>query len=117
MQFMLAMVGDESGWQTEPGEELDEMLDTMGAYNRKLVEAGVMVDGAGLLPPSSAKTARFSDGEAVITDGPFAEAKEHLGGFWVVKAADLDSALALAAAGSKACQAPVEVRPLQGEEG
>ncbi len=93
MQFMLAMVGDESGWQTEPGPELDEMLDTMGAYNRKLVEAGVLVDGAGLLPPSSAKTARFSDGEAVITDGPFAEAKEHLAGYWVIQVDSEDQAL------------------------
>jgi hypothetical protein len=49
----------------------------------------------------------------LTTDGPFAETKEHLGGFWVVKAADLDAALALAADGSRACQGPVEVRPFQ----
>jgi len=93
MQFMLAMVGDDSGWEMEPGPEMDEMLNTMGAYNRKLVEAGVMVDGAGLLPPSSAKTARFEDGEAVITDGPFAEAKEHLAGYWIIQVDSEDEAL------------------------
>ena len=93
MQFMLAMVGDDSGWEMEPGPEMDEMLNTMGAYNRKLVEAGVLVDGAGLLPPSSAKTARFTDGEAVVTDGPFAEAKEHLAGYWIIEVDSEDDAL------------------------
>ena len=63
-------------------------------------------------------TATVVDGtkdETLITDGPFAESKESLGGFWVIEAADLDAALAWAAKGSKACAQPVEVRPLQGE--
>jgi hypothetical protein len=51
----------------------------------------------------------------VITDGPFAESKEHLGGFWVIEAPDLDAALALAARASAACMGPVEVRPFQAE--
>jgi hypothetical protein len=55
------------------------------------------------------------DGETVITDGPFAESKEHLGGFWVIEAPDLDAALALAARASAACMGPVEVRPFQAE--
>lgn len=92
MQFMLAMVGDDSSWETPP-EEMDEMLETMGSYNRKLAEAGVLVDGAGLLPPSTAKTARFSDGEAVITDGPFAESKEQLAGYWILEVGSEDEAL------------------------
>ncbi len=55
------------------------------------------------------------DGEVVTTDGPFAEIKEQLGGFWVVNAPDLDAALALAARGAKACGGPVQVRPFQDE--
>ena len=65
----------------------------MGAYNRKLVEAGVLVEGTGLNPPSTAKTATFKDGEAVITDGPFAEAKEHLAGYWIIQVDSEDEAL------------------------
>ena len=93
MQFMLAMVGDDSGWEMEPGPELEEMLDTMGAYNRKLAEAGALVEGTGLNPPSTAKTATFKDGEAVITDGPFAEAKEHLAGYWIIQVDSEEEAL------------------------
>jgi hypothetical protein len=93
MQFMLAMVGEESGWEIEPGPELEEMLETMGAYNRKLAEAGALVEGTGLNPPSTAKTATFKDGEAVITDGPFAEAKEHLAGYWIIQVDSEEEAL------------------------
>ena len=56
---------------------------------------------------------RITDGEVVTTDGPFAETKEQLGGFWIVKAPDLDAALAMAARGARACGGPVEVRPFQ----
>ncbi len=59
---------------------------------------------------------RVQDGRTLITDGPFAEIKEHLGGFWVIQATDLDAALAWAAKGAEACKSPVEVRPFQ-EEG
>ncbi|HEY5171376.1 MAG TPA: YciI family protein, partial [Acidimicrobiia bacterium] len=55
------------------------------------------------------------DGEAIVTDGPFAETKEQLGGFWIITAPDLDAALAWAAKGSTACMGPVEVRPFQDE--
>ena len=57
-----------------------------------------------------------TDGETVTTDGPFAETKEHLGGFWIIEAPDLDAALAWAAKGSAACMGPVEVRPFQDEQ-
>ena len=63
----------------------------------------------------SVQLAVLEDGVVVTTDGPFAESKEQIGGFWVVEAPDLDAALALAAKGSAACMGPVEVRPFQGE--
>ena len=62
-----------------------------------------------------ATVVRVEEGQVLTTDGPFAEAKEQLGGFWVIKAPDLDAALALAADASVACKAPVEVRPFQDE--
>ncbi|MEJ7845316.1 MAG: YciI family protein [Acidimicrobiales bacterium] len=69
----------------------------------------------GLHPADTATVVRVDGGEVITTDGPFAETKEQLGGFWVVTAADLDAALALAARAATACRAPVEVRPFQGE--
>ena len=64
---------------------------------------------------SDATSVDATGGEAVVTDGPYAEAKEYLGGFWVIEASDLDAALAVAAKGSAACEGKVEVRPFQGE--
>ncbi len=69
----------------------------------------------GLHPASTATVVRVQDGEVVTTDGPFLETKEHLGGFWVIEAADLDAALDWAAKATVACQAPIEVRPFQDE--
>ena len=69
----------------------------------------------GLHPPASATVVRSTDGEVSMTDGPYAESKEQMGGFWVIEAADLDAALDWARQGAAACEGPVEVRPFQGE--
>ena len=66
-------------------------------------------------PPTTATVVRENAGEVLLTDGPFVETKEQLGGFWVIEAADLDAALAWARKATVACQAPVEVRPFQDE--
>jgi hypothetical protein len=73
------------------------------------------VFGGGLHTPDVATVVRAQDGEVLTTDGPFAEGKEHIGGFWVIKAPDLDAALSWAAKASAACAGPVEVRPFQEE--
>ena len=78
-----------------------------------LLTSGAFVFGGGLHPPSTATVVRAQDGEVLTTDGPYAETKEQLGGFWIVEAADLDAALDIAARGSAACGQPVEVRPFQ----
>ncbi|MBN9328049.1 YciI family protein [Cellulomonas sp. SG140] len=94
---------------------LQAFADT-GAFNDKLVADGYFVFADGL---EQATTATVVDGrgeQPVITDGPYLEAKEHLGGFWIIEAPDLDVALRLAAEGSKACRGKVEVRPFQTEE-
>jgi hypothetical protein len=95
----------------------DEMQATFAAvdvFNAELQASGAWVFAGGLHPPSSATVVRVVDGETMLTDGPYAETKEQVGGFWVIEAADLDAALALAAKGSVACANPVEVRPFQG---
>ena len=83
------------------------------AFNAELQAAGAWVFAGGLYPPDTATVIRGQGGQVITTDGPFPEAKEQLGGIWVIGASDLDAALAWAAKGSAACGRPVEVRPFQ----
>ena len=89
------------------------MFDDVDIFNKKLQDQGKWVFAGGLHPANTATVVRAQNGEVLTSDGPFAESKEQLGGFWVVTASDLDEALKLAAEGSQACGAPVEVRPFQ----
>jgi hypothetical protein len=98
--------------QPQPAEdEMQQMYTDVNALNERLQADGSWVFGGGLFPPDSATVVRTAGGEVVMTDGPFAESKEQVGGFWVLKAEDLDAALKLAVDASRACQGPVEVRP------
>jgi hypothetical protein len=102
--------------EPEPApEEIEKAYADVDTFNTKLQDQGAWVFAGGLHPADTATVVRVEDGEVLMTDGPFPEAKEQLGGFWVIEAADLDAALALAAEASTACRAPVEVRPFQGE--
>ncbi len=85
------------------------------AVNDEIRKAGAWVFAGGLHPADTATVVRVENGDVTTTDGPFAETKEQLGGFWIIEAADLDAALAWAAKATVACQAPVEVRPFQDE--
>ncbi|MCI0535175.1 MAG: YciI family protein [Verrucomicrobiales bacterium] len=92
---------------------VDEAMERdIDVLNDEMVAAGVRIFVGGLRPASSAKSLRAQpDGKVLITDGPYLETKEHLGGFWILEAADLDEALAWGRKGAVACRAPVEVRP------
>ncbi|WP_296604810.1 YciI family protein [Nocardioides sp.] len=95
-------------------EEMEKAFADTGAFNDQLKADGYWVFGGGLEP---AATATVVDGQGetpLVTDGPYLETKELIGGFWVIEAPDLDVALRLAAAGSKACRGKVEVRPFEG---
>ena len=85
------------------------------AMRRELQDAGNWVFGGGLHPPSTATVVRVRSGEALMTDGPFTEGKEHIGGFQIVKAPDLDAALSLGRRLAEITTLPIEVRPFQGE--
>ena len=85
------------------------------AVNGELTSAGALVFAGGLHPSSTATVVRADGDEILSTDGPFLEGKEHIGGFWVIKASDLDGALAWARKATRACRLPVEVRPFQEE--
>ncbi len=86
----------------------------VGAFNEELQKAGAWVFAAGLHPASSATVVRSSAGQVSMTDGPYAETKEQMGGFWVIEASDLDAALEWAGRAAAASGGPVEVRPAQG---
>jgi hypothetical protein len=86
----------------------------VGAFNNALQEAGAWVFGAGLHPASSATVVRSTGGEVSMTDGPYAETKEQMGGFWIIEASDLDAALEWSSKAAAACEGAVEVRPTQG---
>jgi hypothetical protein len=98
-----------------PDDETQQSFKDVGVLNREIQAKGAWIFAGGLHEPSTATTVRASGDEVITTDGPFAEAKEQLGGFWVIKAADLDEALAWAAKATVACRHPVEVRPFADE--
>jgi hypothetical protein len=97
-------------------EEMQRMFDQVGKYNDELQNAGAWVFGCGLAPASSATVVRATGGDVSMTDGPYAETKEQMGGFWVIEAADLDVALEWARKCAQACEGPVELRPMQVED-
>jgi hypothetical protein len=96
-------------------EVLGPIMRDLEVVNQELKAAGAWVFTAGLHPPSTATVVRLRDGDVLMTDGPFAEGKEHIGGFTIIKAPDLDAALDWARKLARASTLPIEVRPLQDE--
>jgi hypothetical protein len=95
-----------------PPDRLGRVMERVAALNEELRAAGAWVFTAGLHAPDTATVVRTRPGEPLLTDGPYAEGKEHVGGLWVIAAADLDAALAWARRASEATTLPVEVRPV-----
>jgi hypothetical protein len=94
-------------------EEIQQAYQDVDKVNAEMQSSGVWVFAGGLHPASTATVVKSENGEIVTTDGPFAEAKEQIGGFWVIDAPNLDAALDWAKKATVACRAPVEVRPFQ----
>ena len=111
-QYLLSVNGSDTDVEISP-EETQPIFEAVDVFNEKLQAAGAWVFAGGLAPIGSTTTVDGRPDEPVITDGPFAESKEWIGGFWIIEAEDLDAALAWAAEGSKACAGRVEVRPFQ----
>ena len=93
--------------------ELEAVMAAVNEFNTDLHESGAFRFAGGLHPPSSAKTVDATNGEPVVVDGPFVEAPEYVGGFWVIEAADQEAAVRWATQASKAVQSRIEVRALQ----
>jgi hypothetical protein len=107
MQYLISVIQDQASLAT-PDE--DAAIDV---FNDRLRAEGHWVFAGGLASPDTATVIDNRGEEAMVTDGPFLESKEYLGGFWIIEAPDLDVALELAADGSKKCNRRVEVRPFQ----
>jgi hypothetical protein len=115
-QYLLSVWHSDAHPIPDDPETMQKAFKQVDVFNAELQASGAWVFAGGLHPPATATVVRDDGGETIITDGPFAETKEQLGGFWIIEAADLDAALAWASKGSAACMASVEVRPFQGDE-
>jgi hypothetical protein len=113
-QYLLAVHGSEESMAEVAPEAMQRMFKQVDAFNTELQASGSWVFAGGLQPASTATVVRSTNGQAVTTDGPYLETKEHIGGFWIIDVPDLDAALAWAEKGSAACEGAVEVRPFQG---
>ena len=105
MQYLFSVIDDKTNSGTQ-----DEQA-AIDVFNDRLQGEGYWVFAGGLNAPSTATVVDNRDGEAIVADGPFVETKEHIAGFWIIEAPDLDVAIRLATEGSKACNRRVEVRP------
>lgn len=114
-QYLLSVWHDEDYTLDFSGDDMQRIGGQVMAFNEEVQAAGAWVFAGGLEPAATATVVRPADSDTTITDGPYAESKEVMGGFWVIEAADLDGALEWARKGSLACEGPVEVRPFQGE--
>ncbi len=112
-QYLLSVYHPEDEAAQPP--DMEKVMRDVDALNDEIRTAGAWVFAGGLHASSTATVVRLQDGEVLTTDGPFAEGKEHVGGFWVIKVPDLDSALEWGRKATRACQVPIEVRPFQDE--
>jgi hypothetical protein len=112
MQYMLLIYGSEAKRQAAGKADIDQMIAAYTAYTEALKNAGVLVAGDRLRPASSATTVRIADGKTQVLNGPYAETKEQLGGYYLIEAPDLDAALSWAARCPGATFGAIEVRPV-----
>ena len=117
MRYLCTIYGDESEWESATPDQISAVMAAYEAFGREVHESGVFVAGEGLELTSSATTVRVRDGERVLSDGPYAETKEQLGGFYLLECGSLDEAIDWAAKIPGAASGSVEVRPVMDYEG
>ncbi|MCA1824952.1 MAG: YciI family protein [Mycobacteriales bacterium] len=115
-QYLLSVYMREGEPEPSP-DQMQLMFKQVDEVNEEIKASGAWVFAGGLHPATTATVVQSRDGEALVTDGPFPESKEQLGGFWVLECADLDAALDWAKKCTVACMSPVEVRPFQDDAG
>lgn len=113
-QYLLSVFYEGDGTELPP-DVVQQMYADVDVVNKDMQDSGAWVFAGGLHPADTATVVSAETGDIVTTDGPYAESKEQIGGFWVIEAADLDAALEWAGKATVACRGPVEVRPFQDE--
>jgi len=113
MKYLCLLYGDETGWQRMSKAEGDQMMGEYFAFTEGIKTSGHYIGGNPLQPTPTATTVRIRGGKLSTTDGPFAETKEQLGGYYLIEAKDLNDAIAVAAKIPAARTGSVEVRPIQ----
>ena len=116
MKYLLSIYNDESSWDSASPDQIQKMMEAYYAFGREVEERGAYLAGEGLQPTSAATTVCVRNDERLITDGPFAETKEQLGGFYLLECKDLDEAIEFAAKIPGAQNGSVEVRPVMNYE-
>jgi len=117
MQYMLLIYGNQASWDDRSDEERGQMMRAYGTFTQELRDSGAMIAGDALEPTQTATTVRVQNDETLTTDGPFAETKEQLGGYYLIEADSLDEAIEWAAKIPGARHGSVEVRPVMVFEG
>jgi hypothetical protein len=112
MKYLLTIYSDESAWRNLSPEDSAQMMADYNAFTEEAREAGILLGGDGLQPTATATTVRVRDGERLLTDGPFAETKEQLGGFYLLDLDSIDDAIEWAAKVPGAHYGSIEVRPV-----
>ncbi len=112
MQYLLLIYSNEKNWEKLSKEEEAKILGEYGAFTESIAKSGHYKAGEALEPTTTATTVRVRDGKTTTTDGPFAETREQLGGFYLIEAKDLDEAAAIAARVPGARHGCIEVRPI-----
>jgi hypothetical protein len=112
MQYLLLIYGNEAGMQSASKTDIEKMVAAYGAYTEALKKAGVLAGANRLQPTASASTVRVADGKSKVLDGPYAETKEQLAGYYMIDVPDLDAALSWAARCPGASFGAIEVRPV-----
>jgi len=112
MKYLLLIYGNEAAMASAPEAAMNEMMAAYGAYTQAMAQSGAMVTGERLRPSTAATTVRITNGKTQVLDGPYAETKEQLGGYYVIEAPDLDAALSWAERCPGAAHGVIEVRPV-----
>ena len=112
MKYLLSIYADEKGLASATSEQIQQTIDAYNSFTQEVKDKGIFLSGEGLEPTSSATTVRVRNGETLTTDGPFAETKEQMNGFYLLECNDLDEAIEWAGKIPGAARGSVEVRPV-----
>ena len=112
MKYLLLICGEEKAWATMPDADRQQLMAGFRQFTQDIQASGQYVGGSQLQPSTAATSVRVRDGKRLVTDGPFAETREQLGGYYLIDANDLDEAIAIAERIPAACFGTVEIRPV-----